>query len=87
MLQAAHLCPTYQLRKHLLQLVQVHNGHILCLGLSDSTDSSFWHNTRKGSGRSWRACPDPSLAHSTAALRRARWWLQINSLSGTELRC
>lgn len=33
--------PTYQLRKHLLQLIDVHQGHVFCLGLPHPTDSRF----------------------------------------------
>lgn len=32
-----------QLRKHLLQLIDVHQGHVFCLGLPHPTDSRF-HN-------------------------------------------
>lgn len=30
-----------QLRKHLLQLVHIHQGHVFCLGLPYPTDSCF----------------------------------------------
>lgn len=50
---------TYQLRQHLLQLVHVHTGQVLCLGLPDTADGRFCRDTGGECGVEKARDPEP----------------------------